>query len=266
MTQSDTVQANAVQSNPVQSKTVQAYWMPGCSSCLRMKEFISRSGRDWVAINADEDPEARAELEASGQVLPVARLGDRWVNGVDLAAVADLLGVPYEPPVILPARELADRYNLNLDVARAIIGQLTGEMLAHTMPNRKRPMFDVANQVASVMRAFLGAYYDDKHASGFYAKPDEVRTRADVLARLDETRRLFNTWWDEDGIDDPLDRVTPTYWGYPTLLEVLEREVWHTTQHIRQLEYVLKEFGVVPDRPLTEANLAGLPLPEGIHD
>lgn len=261
MTQSDMVRASTVQAD-----VVRAYWMPGCSSCLRMKEFISKSGRDWVAINADEDLEARAELAANGLVLPVARLGDRWVNGVDLAAVADLIGVPYQPPVILPAQELVGRYNLNLDVARAVIGQMTDEMLAHTMPNRKRPMFDVANQVASVMRAFLGAYYDDRHASGFYAKPDEVRTRADVLARLDETRRLFNAWWDEDGIDDPLDRVTPTYWGYPTLLEVLEREVWHTTQHIRQLEYVLKEFGVAPDRPLTEAHLAGLPLPEGIHD
>jgi hypothetical protein len=248
------------------TNVVQAYWMPGCSSCLRMKEFISKSGREWVAINADEDLEARAELEANGHVLPVARLGDRWVNGVDLAAVADLLEVPYEAPVIMPAQELVDRYNLNLDVARSIIGQMTEEMLAHTMPNRKRPMFDVANQVASVMRAFLGAYYDDKHASSFYSKPDEVRTKDDVLSRLDETRQLFNTWWAEDGIDDPLDRVTPTYWGYPTLLEVLEREVWHTTQHIRQLEYTLKEFGVTPELPLTNAHLAGLPLPEGIHD
>ena len=66
------------------TNVVQAYWMPGCSSCLRMKEFISKSGREWVAINADEDLEARAELEANGHVLPVARLGDRWVNGVDL--------------------------------------------------------------------------------------------------------------------------------------------------------------------------------------
>lgn len=259
-------QSNITQVSTVQADTVQAYWMPGCSSCLRMKEFIAKSGRDWVAINADEDLAARAELEAQGLLLPAARVGDRWVSGVDLAAVAGLLGVPYEPPVILPAPELADRYNRNLDVARAVIAQMTDEMLAVALPNRRRPMFDVANQVASVMRAFLGSYYDDKHASGFYAKPDSVRTRADVLRRLDDTRQLFNAWWEEDGNDDPLDRVTETYWGYPTLLEVLEREVWHTTQHIRQLEYVLKEFGVTPDRPLTEAHLAGLPLPEGIHD
>jgi hypothetical protein len=196
-----------------------------------MKEFIAKSGRDWVAINADQDPQARAQLEANGLVLPVARLGDRWVSGVDLAAVADLLGVEYETPVIMPSQELADRYNLNLDAARSIIGQMTDEMLVHTLPNRPRPMLDVANQVASVMRSFLQAYYEDKHTTGPYGKPDWVQTWQDVLSRLEETRQLFNTWWDEDGIDDPLDRVTQTYWGYPTLLEVLEREVWHTAAH-----------------------------------
>jgi len=246
--------------------TVEAYWMPGCSSCLRMKEFIAASGRDWVAINADERPDIRAELEARGMVLPVARLGDRWVSGVDLAAVADLLGVPYEPPVILSPQELVARYNRNLDVARATISQMTDEMFAATLPGRDRPMFSVACQVSAVMRAFLEAYYDDLHTTESYRTPETVRTKEDLLDRLDETRRRFNAWWDEDGFDDPLGRVTETYWGHPTLLEVLERELWHTTQHLRQLQYVLREFGVEPDEPLTAANLAGLPLPEGIHD
>jgi hypothetical protein len=246
--------------------TIEAYWMPGCSSCLRMKEFIQKSGRDWVAINVDERTDVRAELEARGMIPPVARLGDRWVNGVDLAAVAELIDVPYEPPVIMPAQDLVDRYNLNLDVARGIISVMTDEMFVFSLPNRERQMFDLANQVASVMRAFLQAYYDDHHTTQSYGKPPEVQTKQDLLDRLDETRRLFNAWWEEDGFDDPLDRVTQTYWGYPTLLEVLEREVWHTTQHIRQLDYVLKEFDVVPPIPLTEANLAGLPLPVGIHE
>jgi hypothetical protein len=247
------------------TEVVQAYWMPGCSSCLRMKEFISKSGRDWVAINADEDLQARADLTANGMVLPSARVGDRWVSGVDLAAVAKLIEVPYEPPVIMPTAELAARYNFNLDAARAIISQLTDDMLTFTLPQRKRPMLNVGCQVASVMRSFLSSYYNDRHDLAFYHLPDDVRTWADVIARLDETRALFNTWWEEDGIDDPLDRVTQTYWGYPTLLEVLEREVWHTTQHTRQLEYVLKQHGITPDVPLTQAHLAGLPLPEGIH-
>jgi len=247
------------------SDVVQAYWMPGCSSCLRMKEFISQSGRDWVEINADH-PEVRAELEQVGILVPAARVGDRWVNGVDLAAVADLLGVPYSPPVMLSPEDLADRYTLNLGVARAMIGQMTDEMLAHELPGRHRRMLDVACQVASVMRSFLSAYHDDRHDIVFYSTPDAVRTREDVLDRLDATQAAFTTWWEQDGIDDPLDRVTETYWGYRTLHEILEREVWHTTQHLRQLEYVLRKFGVTPAVPLTDANLAGLPLPAGIHD
>ena len=114
-----------------------------------MKEFISKSGRDWVAINADEDLQARADLKANGMMLPAARAGDRWVSGVDLAAVAKLLDVPYEPPVIMPTQELVARYNLNLDVARSIIGQMTDEMVIATLPNRERPMLQhLAERVA----------------------------------------------------------------------------------------------------------------------
>jgi len=249
------------------SATVEAYWMPGCSSCLRMKEFIERSGRPFTASNVDADEEARRAMAAAGLVAPAARVGERWVSGVDLAAVAELIGVAYEPLAILPPSELAERYLLNLDVAEATIAQLTDRMLAHRLPDRARPMLDVATQVAQVMRAFLDAYDLDRHtASEWYAMSDDVRTRDDVLERLHGTRERFASWWRDDGVDDPLDRVVATYWGYPTLLEVLEREVWHTTQHLRQLQHVLRVFGVEPVEPLTARHLDGLPLPEGVHD
>ena len=251
----------------VTAPTIDVYWMPGCSSCLRMKEFIEKSGREYNAINVDEHPEAREVLNEHGLLLPVASAGGKFVNGVDLAAVADLIGVPYEEPVMLSPAELVERYNLNLAAAEGIIRQMPQAALDYTLPNRKRPMLHVANQVASVARSFLAAYNDDEHTVSFYSKPDEVQTKQDVLDRAEETRALINQWWEDDGIDDPLDRVTHTYWGYPTLHQVLEREVWHTTQHTRQLEYVLRhEFGIEPEAPLTAANLGGLPLPERIHD
>jgi len=249
------------------TRVVEAYWMPGCSSCLRMKEFISRSGRNWVAINVDEQLEARTALADNGMKVPAARVGDRWVSGIDLAAVADLIDVPYDPPTILPSEQLAARYLSILHVARATIAQMTPEMLSYRLPHRNREMLDVANQVASVMRAFLTAYSDDRHAAvQYYNKPADIQTQLDLLDRLEETERRFEVWWEEDGIDDPLDRVVQTSWGYPTLHEILEREVWHTAQHLRQLQYVLRQFGVEPDEPLGEANLTGLPLPSGIHD
>jgi glutaredoxin len=207
--------------------TIEAYWMPGCSSCLRMKEFLEKSGKPFTAINVDEHPEARVKLNAHHLLLPATFVGDHGVNGVDLGAVAELIGVPYEPPVML----------------------------------------HVAAQVSRVMRAFLTAYEDDAHDKNFYSMPDDITNKDDVLASLDATRKMFNRWWEDEGQDDPLDRVTPTYWGYPTLHEVLEREVWHTTQHTRQLVWVIEQFGATPVAPLIrEKYLDGLPLPERVND
>ena len=247
--------------------TIEAYWMPGCSSCLRMKEFLEKSGKPFTAINVDEHPEAREKLNAHNLLLPATFIGDRGVNGVDLGAVAELIGVPYEPPVMMSPEQLVERYNLVLDAARADIAEMTPEMLEYHLPERQRPMLHVAAQVSRVMRAFLTAYEDDAHDKGFYSMPDEITSKEDVLAELDMTRKMFNRWWEDEGQDDPLDRVTPTYWGYPTLHEVLEREVWHTTQHTRQLVYVIELFGATPAAPLVrETYLDGLPLPERIND
>ena len=77
---------------------------------------------------------------------------------------------------------------------------------------------------------------------------------------------MFRAWWDADGCDDSLDAVIATpWWGHRTLHEVLEREVWHTAQHTRQLMMALELLGTEPAQPLTDADFAGLQLPEGVH-
>ena len=53
-----------------------------------------------------------------------------------------------------------------------------------------------------------------------------------------------------------------TYFGSQTLHQVLERAVWHSAQHARQLMMVLQGLGISPDGPLAEEDLAGLPMPE----
>jgi glutaredoxin len=248
-------------------QVIDVYWRAGCSSCLRMKEFIAASGFTFRSIDVEADPAARERLSAQGMRAPVAGIGDRLVPGGSLADVAELIGVEYTEPAILPADELMSRYDLNLDAGLRYVRQMPQAALDYKLPNRDRPMFDVACQVASVARSFLAAYYDDAHTKLFYTTPDDVRTKEDLIARAEETRALMHAWWEDDGFDDPLDRVTQTHWGYPTLHQVLEREVWHTTQHVRQLMYVLRdEFGIEPDGPLTPSQLDGLPLPTAIHE
>ncbi|MET0295569.1 MAG: glutaredoxin domain-containing protein [Phenylobacterium sp.] len=248
------------------AQVVEAYWMPGCTSCLRMKEFLEASGVPFVAINLDGNPEAQAKLKALGLLAPVTCIGERGVNGMDLAAVAELVGVEYRPRAMLTPAELVERYEVNQQAGCRFLAQMTPQALAYQIDGRARPMLEVAYQVGMVARSFLKAYYDDRHTTRFYSLPQDVRTKEQILEAATETRARMRKWWDEEGQDDPLDRVTKTYWGHATLHEVLEREVWHTTQHARQLMDVLQRHGIAPDGPLTPAHLDGLPLPERIHD
>ena len=77
--------------------------------------------------------------------------------------------------------------------------------------------------------------------------------------------KRFKTWWNEaEGKDFSGD--VPTYFGSTSRHEMLERTVWHSTQHVRQVTSLLERAGVTPDRPLTKADIRGLPLTEAVWD
>jgi glutaredoxin len=65
-----------------QSQVVKAYWQPGCTSCLRMKEFLTKHGVPFVSVNVLEDKNAFAELATLGvRSVPIIRRGDDWPMG-----------------------------------------------------------------------------------------------------------------------------------------------------------------------------------------
>jgi hypothetical protein len=76
--------------------------------------------------------------------------------------------------------------------------------------------------------------------------------------------RLEN--WEKYLSDESCRRNVQTFYGTQTLHELLERSVWHSAQHARQLIAVLERYGIKPDGPLGEKDLEGLPLPEGLFD
>ena len=58
-----------------------------------MKEFLSRSGREFTIKNVDEDPEAFNELVALGILtIPVTVIGDYVVRGYDVKKLEAALG------------------------------------------------------------------------------------------------------------------------------------------------------------------------------
>jgi hypothetical protein len=230
-----------------------------------MKEFLEKSGVEFDAINVNDRPDIKDKLMAQGLYLPATCVGDRCVNGLDLSAVAELVGVPYSPRPMMSPAALFARYEANMAIGLGLISEMTPEVVRFELEGRDRDMLGVAYQVAMLGRSFLEAYYDDRHSIAYYQKPDDITDRDTVHALGLETLARMRTWWDEDGQYDAFDRVIETYWGYPTLHEVLEREVWHTTQHARQLEYALQRCGIEPMHHLGSENLDGLPLPERVH-
>lgn len=248
------------------AEAVEIYWMPGCSSCLRLKEFVESTGLPFTAINVEAEPERAGKLRSKGMRVPALCVGDECVNGVHLATVAGLLGVDYVEPERLSPRELRAKYRIAIDALCRFVAQITPEAADFALPGRERTLIEVAGHAACVMRYFLGKYDDDAYDLFFDDLEPETRDPHELVRFARESLDRFETWWTELGHDDPLDTVVPIYWGHRTLHEALEREVWHTMQHTRQVMFMLEQVGIEPDGPLTPDDLAGLPLPARVFD
>src|SRR5215471_12862720 len=82
------------QSSP-EASVIKAYWQPGCTSCLRMKEFLTKHGVPFVSVNVLEDRDAFAELAMLGiRSVPIVRRGKDWANGQVLRDVARVAAPP----------------------------------------------------------------------------------------------------------------------------------------------------------------------------
>jgi uncharacterized damage-inducible protein DinB/glutaredoxin len=262
MAETETVETETVQF----TDEIEGYWVPGCSSCLRMKEFLTRSGVAFTAINLEESPEGVRKLEHFGMLAPVVVRGERAVAGLDLVGIAELIGIEYDPPKILAPAVLRERYGVVTATATALVGQLSDDQLQYRSPDRDRTLAELASHIGSIMRCFVDVY-DREQLNQALELPDPIPTTGAAIIDIAlETQAMFDTWWDRFGFDDPLERVIDTFWGARTLHEVLERSVWHPMQHTRQLTYFVEErLGMAPARRLRPEDMEGLPLPEGIH-
>jgi len=247
---------------------IELYWIPGCTACLRMKEFVESSGLAFDSVNVDEDPARAERLLELGASAPAAVVDGRWADGCDLAAVARLLDVPYDAREPCPPGELQARYEAIMAALCRHMAQVAPEVLDTKPPSWEWTLRDISHHGASVMREFLFLYdpdaYPDRYEMDYERNraPGDISSAEQIVDHATETLTRVRRWWEDDGHDDPLDRVVDTYWGHQTLHAAFEREVWHTAQHVRQVEALLSASGIEPDGPLGPSELDGLPMPE----
>jgi glutaredoxin len=249
---------------------IKAYWQPGCTSCLRMKEFLTKHGVPFVSVNVLEEKDAFAELAALGiRSVPIVRRGDDWANGQVLRDVARVAGISWGGAQMLPPAELAARLVTIQEAAQRLFAQVPDEALGRMLPHRPRSYAQLAYHIFNIADALLehevhglplkeGAY-GRVPAPGADGKAALLGYGRDVLVR-------FQAWWSGPGQAADFSRKASVYYGDVTLHEFLERTTWHSGQHVRQLIMVLGMLGIAPDAPPGAEVFAGLPMPDKVWD
>lgn len=248
---------------------VRVYWQPGCTSCLRTKEFLTKQRVAFVSRNILTDAGAMEELARLGlRSVPYVTVGDRYANGQALAEVARLLGIELGAVRRLAPDELARRIGVILPSAHRFLGQIPEQRLHDQLPGRPRSYLQLAYHLFNVADAFL------EHEQGialvydsYNRVPPADATRADVLAYGSSVAAAFDAWWRAHAADRDWSAKAAVYYGDVDRHEFLERTTWHTGQHCRQLQWVLSErLGIAPQQPIGDHLWIDLPMPENVWD
>jgi len=247
------------------------YWQPGCSSCLNLKEHLTRHGVAFQSVNVRENAAGFEALAKLGlRQVPILAKGDQWCDGQMIAQVNALAGIAVPGQVILSPAELADRMMGYLPVLKAYIAQIPAERFDEQLPGRPRSYGNLACHCAEIIDLFLSVV-QDKHRLVFDDYEHPIPPQYDNPEKLGQyvsqvTERLST--WIMHGLPKQDFSIIPTvYYGEPTLHEYMERTAWHAGQHLRQLALVLRDkLGQQPQPALSDALFKGLPMPRLVWD
>src|SRR6185312_4293188 len=178
---------------------LRVYWRPGCSSCVKVKEFLTNLGVEYQSVNVSARPEAMEELRALGvRTVPVVARGAEYVFAQELADVSAFIGrkVDFQR---LPPAALYDKWQKVLAAAQRHVMQLPPERLGErATPGRDRSIRDLAYHIYQVPDSFLQAVEDGVQdlTSVYNAPPPaDVRTSEDIRAYGRSVRARVQRWW-----------------------------------------------------------------------
>ena len=249
---------------------LKVYWQPGCSSCLKTKEFLLENGVEFESINVLEDDQGFRDLEALGlRLVPIVARGKDWANGAVFRDVARVAGFQWVGHKMLAPGEMLARINVILGAAHRFAGQIPADQLDTLLPGRPRSYRQLAYHIFQIADVFLdrvehGAPYT--YEALISQLPARLESHEDLLEYGARVRLRLNSWWQSAGRETNFDQPGKVYYGDVSLHEVFERTAWHSGQHTRQLMLTLKKLGIAPADPLTDADFAGLPMPNQVWD
>ena len=248
---------------------LQVYWQPGCTSCLRTKEFLTRHGVEFRSRNVLEDEGAYSDLARLGlRQVPIVTRGDEWVDGQVLTEVARIAGIELGESAILPVEELQRRLDVILLAAQRFLVQLPERELESQLPDRPRSYADLVYHIFNIADAFL------EHEDGVPLVFDSynrvpqghARSKAGLSRYASDVRSRLHAWFDGPGRSRDWSARADVYYGRQSMHEFLERTTWHAGQHVRQLQWVLERLDIPPHDAPPKETWDGLPMPQQVWE
>ena len=212
----------------------------------------------------EAEPERRRDLEPFGVArVPATIFDGRVVHGWNPKALAELVGVKHEEREQLSPTELARRIDQILAATQRALRQIPREHLGMKKPGRDRSVHQLGFHVFRLSAAFVDTR-EQGHLGPtvFDEKAPVEMADGEAVARYGETVRqriaayVSRPGWCEGTVS--------TYYGPQSAHDFMERTTWHAAQHLRQIYWFLDQMGVKAEAPLTDTDLAGLPVPQEV--
>ena len=208
-------------------------------------------------------------LQALGaRSVPVVARGGKFVFAQIIKDVVEFLDIQEDVSPALSPTDLVARGDAVWTAAIRFVAQMPDAALEKQLPNRPRSYKVLMHHLFQVPVAFLEARRSGKpleYERLVAPPPDDLKTSADIARFGEALRQDFAQWAMAEGDRLGAGRMGAYYGEQPTH-EVLERTVWHSTQHVRQIMSLLEHEGVKVDRPLGPDDFDGLPLPTPVWD
>src|SRR5260370_12893835 len=141
-------------------ENLRVYWRQGCSSCVKVKEFLTGLGVEFESIDVGARPQAMDELREMGvRTVPVVARGREYVFAQALEDVSRFVGRDFVPQRLAP-EALVKKWLKVLAAAQRHALQLPRERLGSpATPARDRSIRDPAYPLSHAPQAFLHALH-----------------------------------------------------------------------------------------------------------
>jgi len=202
--------------------------------------------------------------------VPVLAKGDKYLFAQNFDDIAEFVGLRGSGHSALAPDQLIVKWLTVYRATQRFIVQFPDDrLLDRAIENRDRTVRFLGHHIFRIGEAFLETTVDGTEYAPFFANlppPDGEFTTGQEIADFGATiTARLSSWW-EQLEDRDCTATVPTFFGPQPVHLLLERSTWHCAQHARQLAAILYRLGIKADGPLTDEDLAGLPLPERLWE